>query len=229
MKKLIERLIGIILVVILAFSMVGCMEKRAYEKGFKKFEEYVYDEYSNFVDIAATTIDPKDKTMYCLVFLSEDYNPAPDHPEYQIADRFMYMFNTYSKEHPGDLPGDDYRICIEMYDRKGIIWVPIAKITNYVYDTDTMNKVDEAVEIYPQLCSVKFYVSANYKKLLCKDDIVYLNIWEQIGMPDGISVSYLQDSLVEFANLRYIRIGYADPDGEVWTMLDESYPDLIRI
>ena len=205
------------------------MEKRAYEKGFRNLEDYVYTELDHFIEIAGVNIDTRDKTVYYLAFLSEDYTPAPDHPEYQIADKFMYMFNTYSEEHPGELPGEDYKICVDIYDRQGGFWTGVAKITNYVYEEEGFDEIGEPLEIMPRLCAVNFFVPVEYGKFLCKDDIIYLDVWRQVGMEVGISVDHLRELLGQFENLRYVRIVSPDPEGEVWTMLDTYYPDLIRL
>ena len=221
MRK-IQSVILIFIFVACLFCSSGCRrEEHHIHEGFEEFENYIYQELPDCIQICKPEYHVESDQVRIDVFFSKKYlkNIPDDLPKYAVIDRFMTLYNSFIVDHQ-DYFGENNKVMVWFLEDAGDHTDTIAEISNYHSYKREYIKQDK-------LISAIYYCHVDYYQLECTEDIIYM----RFGYADsssGLAVSdYFCSVIGLFPNLKYVHIYWPDPDEEIKATISEAYPDIV--
>lgn len=232
-KKAPKYILAVLLVsIVMAINLISCRgNESTVHKGFEEFETLIYSELGDYIKLGEPHFDEEHKSVGLGVYFKDAYLKdevlIEEHPQYEIIDRYMYLFNQFIQDNPGYFFGEDNIINVTFYGEEhtyfgGSYYDTIAKLVNSPSTSNRTEKRD-------RLCGVEYYCITDYAKLTCRDDIEYLYVEFFTDYEDSYP-KYVCDVIRLFPNLK--RVNYSDfynveySGKEVENAIHEQYPEL---
>ena len=220
-KKIKKSQIVLLVVMMLLLCQFGCSKESDpfIHEGYEEYETIIYDELSDYIRMAEPKYDESQRMVSIDVFFNDSYLNddiiVSQIPEYEIVDRYMYLFNAFIQNNTSYFFGENNYFYITFYEDAGDHYDVIAELSNY---TSTFSE--------GKLCSVNYHCVVDYKRLTCKEDIEFISInYYEDASDDNIS-EYISGVLELFPNIKRVVFSYSDSDDLIFELLKQKYPEL---